>query len=33
MSDQITGPDMKMKYLYRDKVGANVNWGLHHYTN
>jgi|LFRM01.2.fsa_nt_gb CRISPR-associated protein Csh1 len=28
MSDQITGPDMKMKYLYRDKVGANVNWGF-----
>lgn len=28
LSDQITGSDMKLKYLYRDRVGANVTWGF-----
>jgi CRISPR-associated protein Csh1 len=28
VADQISSPDMKMKYLYRDKVGSNVYWGF-----
>ncbi|TYO92773.1 TM1802 family CRISPR-associated protein [Desulfallas thermosapovorans] len=26
--DYQTGPEMKLKYLYRDKVGANTFWGF-----
>jgi len=28
VADLITSPEMKKKYLYRDKVGANVTWGF-----
>jgi len=28
VADQITSPEMKLKYLYRDRVGAMVNWGF-----
>lgn len=26
--DYMTGPEMKQKYLYRDRVGKNISWGF-----
>ncbi|HHV56575.1 MAG TPA: hypothetical protein GXX50_02285 [Firmicutes bacterium] len=28
LADLKSGPDMKRKYLYRDRVGSNVGWGF-----